>query len=432
MTSIIFKASKGQRVALEHLYEAHKQKAFYIASSLLMDKTTAISAVVFAFRETWRNLKTADIKDEDRFDEYITAKIVDYCKNKVYKNNPKAFKASGNISVNLQNTQIKKPYDDETEYLLRNITLVQRYIFVLHTICGYSESKISRTLKLDTKTIKEYIDAQKSTFEKLQTLSSNICNSTYEDILKSFESNTRDIIVPGYLDFRIKEVIESVAVPYETRNLKLNKLIRIVCTVCLICILGCTAVLFFTGTIGDDDTSSTASIDTSLTYYADIDIQNYGTITIELDPNAAPETVTNFINLSNDGFYDGLTFHRIIEGFMMQGGDPNRDGTGGSGTNIIGEFSENGHDNNLSHTRGAVSMARADDYDSASSQFFIVQEDYTSLDGQYAVFGYVTDGMDIVDAICQDAEPLDANGAISAENQPVISYIAIRTISSEE
>lgn len=162
------------------------------------------------------------------------------------------------------------------------------------------------------------------------------------------------------------------------------------------------------------------------THHAEIDIQDYGTITVELDGDAAPITVQNFMDLANDGFYDGLTFHRIIAGFMMQGGDPNGNGTGGSGENIKGEFSANGVDNTLSHTRGAISMARSMNYDSASSQFFIMHQDYTSLDGQYAVFGYVTDGMDIVDGICESAKPTDNNGTIPADEQPVINSITIK------
>ena len=168
-------------------------------------------------------------------------------------------------------------------------------------------------------------------------------------------------------------------------------------------------------------------LDSSLTYYADIEIQDHGTITIQLDQTSAPITTENFVNLAESGFYDGLTFHRIIEDFMMQGGDPNGNGTGGSGNTIVGEFTDNGHDNKLSHTRGAVSMARSSAYDSASSQFFIVHEDSTFLDGQYAVFGYVTEGMDIVDTICETAQPIDGNGSISADEQPVITSITIRT-----
>lgn len=160
--------------------------------------------------------------------------------------------------------------------------------------------------------------------------------------------------------------------------------------------------------------------------YADIDMQDYGVITLKLEPEEAPVTTENFIKLAKDGFYDGLTFHRIIEGFMMQGGDPDGNGTGGSEQTIEGEFSNNGHDNSLSHTRGAVSMARSRDYNSASSQFFIVHEDSTFLDGEYAVFGYVTEGMDIVDEICTSAQPADGDGAIPPEAQPVIRTVTIR------
>ena len=161
------------------------------------------------------------------------------------------------------------------------------------------------------------------------------------------------------------------------------------------------------------------------THHAEIEIQDYGTITVELDGDAAPITVQNFMDLANAGFYDGLTFHRIIAGFMMQGGDPNGNGTGGSENTIKGEFSANGVENPLSHTRGAISMARAQDPDSASSQFFICHADSTFLDGQYACFGYVTDGMDVVDAVCEAAQPTDDNGTIPADQQPVITAIRI-------
>ena len=161
------------------------------------------------------------------------------------------------------------------------------------------------------------------------------------------------------------------------------------------------------------------------THHAEIEIQDYGTITVELDGDIAPITVQNFMDLANDGFYDGLTFHRIISGFMMQGGDPNGNGTGGSENTIKGEFSANGVENSLSHTRGAISMARSQAYDSASSQFFICHADSTFLDGQYACFGYVTDGMDVVDAVCEAAQPTDDNGTIPADQQPVITAIRI-------
>lgn len=160
-------------------------------------------------------------------------------------------------------------------------------------------------------------------------------------------------------------------------------------------------------------------------HHVAITVRDYGTITVELDADAAPITVQNFLDLANSGFYDGLTFHRIIEGFMIQGGDPEGTGMGGSDKTIKGEFSANGVENPLSHTRGAISMARSSAMDSASSQFFIVQKDSTFLDGQYACFGYVTDGMDVVDAIAADAQPTDGNGTIPADQQPVIESVKV-------
>lgn len=130
-----------------------------------------------------------------------------------------------------------------------------------------------------------------------------------------------------------------------------------------------------------------------------ITMANGKKIRIELYPETAPITVENFIKLVQDGFYDGLTFHRVIPGFMIQGGCPNGTGTGGPGWHIKGEFASNGVENPLKHTRGVISMARAMDPDSAGSQFFIMHQDAPHLDGQYAAFGHVVEGMDVVDAI---------------------------------
>lgn len=160
-------------------------------------------------------------------------------------------------------------------------------------------------------------------------------------------------------------------------------------------------------------------------HHVTIEVENYGTIKVELDADIAPITVTNFVHLAEEGFYDGLTFHRIISGFMIQGGDPNGDGTGGSDQEIKGEFKNNGVENTLSHKRGVISMARAQDYDSASSQFFIVHEDSDFLDGDYAAFGNVTEGMEIVDQICEDTPVEDSNGTVLTENQPKIVKIAV-------
>lgn len=179
---------------------------------------------------------------------------------------------------------------------------------------------------------------------------------------------------------------------------------------------------------GSKDKSEASAGDADLLsglHYAEIEVEDYGTISLELDADTAPITVTNFVNLAKDGFYDGLTFHRIIDGFMIQGGDPLGNGTGGSDETIKGEFSDNGVENDISHVRGTISMARSSDPDSASSQFFIVHQDSTYLDGQYAAFGHVTDGMNVVDAICEDTPVQDNNGTVAAEDQPVIASITI-------
>lgn len=160
-------------------------------------------------------------------------------------------------------------------------------------------------------------------------------------------------------------------------------------------------------------------------HHAEIVVKNYGTIALELDADVAPITVENFANLVNAGFYNGLTFHRIISGFMIQGGDPLGNGTGGSSKTIKGEFASNGVKNSISHVRGTISMARSSMPNSASSQFFIVHKDSTFLDGQYAAFGTVTSGMDVVDKICADTAVEDDNGTVAKNNQPVIEKITM-------
>lgn len=161
-------------------------------------------------------------------------------------------------------------------------------------------------------------------------------------------------------------------------------------------------------------------------HHAEIVIAEYGKLELELDADVAPITVTNFVNLVKKGFYNGLTFHRIMSGFMIQGGDPNGDGTGGSEETIKGEFKSNGVENTMSHKRGVISMARTqNDPDSASSQFFIVQADSDFLDGDYAAFGKVTAGMDIVDKICRSVQPIDNNGTVPADQQPKITAIKV-------
>lgn len=151
----------------------------------------------------------------------------------------------------------------------------------------------------------------------------------------------------------------------------------------------------------------------------EITMEDGGVMKLELDREAAPATVENFVTLVNDGFYDGLTFHRIIEGFMIQGGDPEGTGMGGSTENVVGEFSSNGWENPISHTRGVISMARSQSPDSASSQFFIVHADSVFLDGEYAAFGKLTEGFDVLDKLA---------GVETGTNDMPIEPVIIKTI----
>ena len=160
-------------------------------------------------------------------------------------------------------------------------------------------------------------------------------------------------------------------------------------------------------------------------HHIEIDVEGKGTIAATLNADAAPITVENFCKLAESGFYDGLTFHRIINGFMIQGGDPTGTGSGGSENTIKGEFSANGVQNAITHVRGTVSMARAKGYDSASSQFFIMHKTDTTLDGNYAGFGSVTSGMEIVDDLAENTPVEDSNGTVAPENQPVITAIRV-------
>lgn len=205
----------------------------------------------------------------------------------------------------------------------------------------------------------------------------------------------------------------------KNRRLLVPTLIAAVCVIAAV-ILG---IIF----LGGDDVPQTNAGQTVGKHHVEIELRDFGTISVELDADAAPVTVENFMKLANEGFYDGLTFHRIQQGFMMQGGDPLGTGTGGADKTIKGEFTANGVQNPLSHTRGAISMARSSAYDSASSQFFICDADATFLDGQYACFGYVMDGMDVVDAVCAYALQVerDSNYILGAADQPVITTVRV-------
>lgn len=192
---------------------------------------------------------------------------------------------------------------------------------------------------------------------------------------------------------------------------------KIILTIAVVAILG---IAVIAKTLKGDESEMIEGL-----HHVVISVENYGNIEVELDANVAPITVDNFIKLAKAGFYDNLTFHRIIKGFMIQGGDPEGTGMGGAPNKIKGEFSANGVENNIKHVRGTISMARSQDPNSASSQFFIVHEDSPHLNGSYAAFGHVTNGMDVVDAIANNTPVVDNNGTVTAENQPRIKTITV-------
>ena len=202
------------------------------------------------------------------------------------------------------------------------------------------------------------------------------------------------------------------------RNIK--KILALVLAFCLICVC-------FAGCGESKENTSTGEY--KATHTAKITVKGHGDIELELYGEIAPITVNNFVKLATKGFYDGLTFHRVINDFMIQGGDPYGNGTGGSDEDIKGEFTANGVENPISHTRGVISMARNSfSMDSASSQFFIMHADGTYLDGQYAAFGCVTKGMDTVDSIAENTTVIDGNGTVPANFQPIIEKVTVEEV----
>ncbi len=458
MQDLIQKAVKGDIQAMTALYDSNKSMVQCICQTLLLDEVEAEKSTAYVFKNTMRDLTYGQIDSEEKYTRLVMRQAFMNCKAKTLGASSRAFRTPINTNFTAFPCSPEDMDLDGTsvQIVLNNLPPFHRFIYVMDAIGGYTQEEIARTFNTTAKVIDRALDAENANIQRILTAARKKKDTPLLDkaaFQEKLLEDTQSTHVSESADSAISQHIRKICAPIQKHEQKKKNWIKagIVAVILLLSF----AVLRMIPEEADpnvdlDNAKPTESIEATEAAteetgaaedaveeiagtYADITIEDYGTITVLLDSAAAPETVENFITLAESGFYDGLTFHRIIEDFMMQGGDPNGDGTGGNTDangneiNITGEFTDNGFENNLSHTRGTISMARSNDYNSASSQFFIVHEDSTHLDGQYAAFGYVTSGMDVVDAICESAEPTDSNGSIAAQEQPVIASIVIRT-----
>ena len=419
MSKTVSAAAEKRPAAMRQLYEANKAAVFTAAMHLLGNADTANDAVVTVFTRAFTNWQS--VADSEAFRVRVLSDALAYCQKQLTRLDPKATRAPQDRRFLLP-APTAVPKLKPLDAVLQTLPAYHRVLFVAEATAALPDEALAKVAKLDTRTLKTALEDNRRNVEAIVKASGgDNADAVYKDAIAPLS-------VSADTDKAVLKVVADICKSAETaRRKKRNKL--------LITVGGLVLAVLFVGFIllgaagVFEKKPPTSAEDLDPTHYATIDIQDYGTVKVALDAHYAPQTVENFVKLAEEGFYNGLTFHRIMEGFMMQGGCPDGNGTGGSGQNIPGEFAENGFDNPLEHTRGAISMARAEEPNSASSQFFIVHEDnQPSLDGKYAAFGYVTEGMDVVDAVCAEAEPTDGNGTILSAEQPVINSITIEHV----
>lgn len=439
---LIAKAALGDKKSLDFICEKYGKYVYFFCTTVISDNKKAENA----FKKSFKAIFSAISKNPntDNLDEIVKSETAKVCKSAIFDEN------------NHENGAAKmQPFGDKDKIssasaitaeqknlfvnALKSINANQRIVVLLNLLCDYNTKKIADILKISEDKVQNSLEYGRENIKKqLRTSDSKFTKRDIIFLMTASANIVKEVAaqakIPDSIDSFLDEIVLSLAKPQKSDKKKAWIVISAVAVflVAVIVVFVITSNKSNGSAGATNDSASASNVSATIgesqakgTHHAEIDIKDYGVIKVELNGDVAPITVANFINLANSHFYDGLTFHRIIDGFMMQGGDPLGNGTGGSENTIKGEFSQNGVENNLSHTRGAISMARSTDMDSASSQFFIVQSDSTYLDGQYACFGYVTDGMDIVDKICKNAVTTDSNGSVSAENQPVINSITI-------
>lgn len=439
---LIAKAALGDKKSLDFICEKYGKYVYFFCTTVISDNKKAENA----FKKSFKAIFSAISKNPntDNLDEIVKSETVKVCKSAIsdennHENGAAKMQPFGDKDKISSASAITTEQKNLFVNALKSINANQRIVVLLNLLCDYNTKKIADILKISEDKVQNSLEYGRENIKKqLRTSDSKFTKrdiiflmTASANIVKEAAAQAK---IPDSVDSFLDEIVLSLAKPQKSDKKKAWIVISAVAVflVAVIVVFVITSNKSNGSAGATNDSASASNVSTTIgesqakgTHHAEIDIKDYGVIKVELNGDVAPITVANFINLANSHFYDGLTFHRIIDGFMMQGGDPLGNGTGGSENTIKGEFSQNGVENNLSHTRGAISMARSTDMDSASSQFFIVQSDSTYLDGQYACFGYVTDGMDIVDKICKNAVTTDSNGSVSAENQPVINSITI-------
>ncbi len=428
-----------------------------LCNILLQNDKEADHAAAHVFKTIFEEVAAGRIQSDKEFAQLSIRKAVMHCKALDSQKSSRSFRVPTGSSFAANFSPEKMDFTgDWQSIVLKNLPTFHRYIYALNTICEYSAEQISRIFVTTAKVIENALDSEQYNVDKIVSIARRVRKELPEYTTQNFHTdlvqaaNSTD--VPGSVDATVKVNIQSICEPIQHERRKKGNILLSITGILALILVVIAAVVSLNSYDSDVDLdnpnsdSAITSVPTETTsyveevediiasYYADITVQDYGTITVALNAEAAPETVANFVSLAQSGFYDGLSFHRIVEGFLMQGGDPDRDCTGGNTDEngnkltITGEFAENGFDNPLSHTAGAISMARSTEYNSASSQFFIVHTDNNtaSLDGKYACFGYVTEGMDIVDAICTASWTADGSGIVAVEEQPIITSIVIR------
>lgn len=463
MISVVRAAAKGERKAMQSLYKANKQTVWSVAQGLLLDQEQSATVTASVFRDLLRDLKRNKIDTKEDFTNVAIRKTAEQCVAIILKKRPKAFQLPHDKDFRLAaGTPIIDHWNEEPEFYLSNLPPLLRLIFILHTIGGWGALRIAQVLQWDSALIRSSIETEAYNFKQLQKLSGRNYSAAYEEILLLFQQWKSGNALPADLDRDMIAHIESQVSP-QAESAKRTKL-----SILLFCAIICLALLPFIIQIAqrkaeekaaqdsinaasdieadindiddpDDEyeetedevteptlTYSPGALDSDVIYTAEIYIDGYDPILIQLDHHAAPVTCANFVEMALRGDYDRTTsIYSITDGSMIKGGDPSAISSSIiTNKRIVGEFSENGYDNPLLHTAGAISLNRGNEYDSGYCSFSILREDCPDMDGKYAVFGYVIEGMEVLDEIYNDMTA-DEYGNIPLENQPIIDSIFI-------